>query len=214
MSQNSHLDTLVSSTKYPIYLRTIQLQDAARFANILTHNHEDGKPDGKPFETSKAEEIITKMRDSASKPSILGEDGRPSSGPGRVNMIVVLKEDSGQENAIGIGGYGAIKDWIRDGAGVRAGDVGVVIDKAYRGKGYAVEAMKLAIDWAFTTFSEGGPQLDIVTITTAETNAAMIKLIDEKLGLKGKGVKRPGEFDPFEIYYELLPTEWKKFRSE
>ncbi|KAJ2977548.1 hypothetical protein NQ176_g4311 [Zarea fungicola] len=114
---------------------------------------------------------------------------------------------------IGLGGYGAIKDWVRDGKSIRAGDVGAMIDPAHRGRGYATEAFRLAINWAFTSAREGGPQLDLVTITTGEGNGAMIRLADEKLGLKGKGTRRnspeQGAEDTIELYYELTKEDWQ-----
>lgn len=129
-------------------------------------------------------------------------------------MVLVLKTEG--EKIIGLGGFGAIKDWEREGRKIRAGDAGVVIDEKYRGKGYAVEAMKLAIDWAFTPVADGGPQLDIVTVTTTATNKAMLALTDDKLGLRGKGVLRDHEFgDPAgEMYYELTAEEWKALKEK
>lgn len=129
-------------------------------------------------------------------------------------MVVILVNSDAQtsngEVMIGLGGYGAIKDWERDGRKIRAGDVGVLLDPEHRGKGYAVEAMKLAIDWAFTPVSSGGPQLDLVTITTLKDNAVMLGIVNDKLGLKGRGVSRPAEFDTAkqEVYFEMKPEEW------
>lgn len=213
MSSVSHLDTHIASSTYPIYLRTVRIEDATDYGRLLALPMGAGEP-SKPKEHSRLVEIITKQRESAAKPTIVGEDGRVVSGPPRVNMVLVLKQPSGEKDKIiGVGGYGAIKDWVRDGVNVRAGDGGIVLDPEYRGKGYAAEAMKMDINWAFTSTSHGGPALDIVTVTTADYNTPMIKLVDDKLGLKGRGVRRPGEFDPFEMYYEITKKEWDAIQS-
>jgi RimJ/RimL family protein N-acetyltransferase len=93
------------------------------------------------------------------------------------------------------------------------GDAGVVLDPKYRGKGYAVEAMKMSIDWALRKLEEGGLQLDLVTVTTRSDNEAMIRLTDEKLGLKGKGTLRDGEFSDKEMYWEITAADWQALRS-
>lgn len=130
-------------------------------------------------------------------------------------LVLKLEEDGNEESVIGLGGFGAIKDWERDGRKIRAGDVGVMMDPAYKRRGYGVEAMRMGINWAFTPTSEGGPQLDLVTITTMEDNASMLKLVDEKLGLQGKGIARPAEFDENkqEIYYELTKEDWENINK-
>lgn len=159
------------------------------------------------------------MRESASQPTIVDPQGNVISGPSRVNMMLVLKSEDGgsgqNEAVIGLGGFGAIKNWERDGRKIRAGDVGVMMDPAYKRRGYGVEAMKMAIDWAFSPTEEGGPQLDLVTITTLEDNGPMLKLVHEKLGLEGKGIARPAEFDESkkEMYYELTKEDWRNIKA-
>lgn len=212
-TQAVHLQTRIESKTLPIILRNAEVKDAARFAAILSDPSNDSDPNASKIDTATAVKFITQMRESATQPTILGTDGTVTSGPGRVNMVVVLVGSQGDEGTvIGLGGYGAIKDWVRDGRKVRAGDAGVMIDPAYRGKGYATEAMKMAIDWAFTPVSAGGPQLDLVTITTVADNSAMIKLVDEKLDLKSKGQRResPEEDtnDVIEMYYEFNKEQW------
>lgn len=216
-SETHHLHTRLKSQTLPVVLRTIEPQDAPWHSALLTADIQSSDPSAKGISVERSQELIVGQRESANVPTILGADGKVVSGPKRVNMILVLVTDEKPEGTvIGLGGFGAIKDWEREGRKVRAGDAGVVIDEAYRGKGYAVEAMKLAIDWAFTPVAEGGPQLDIVTVTTLATNVAMLKLTDEKLGLKGMGVLRDHEFgDPAgEMYYELTPEQWRTISKE
>ncbi|KAK2590425.1 hypothetical protein QQS21_011898 [Conoideocrella luteorostrata] len=207
-----HLHTHLGSKTKPIVLRTIQSQDAPSHSAILNASFPPSDPSSKGISVQRSRELIEAQRASAAVPTVLSPDGLVVSGPGRVNMVVVLRAEDGQEGdvVIGLGGFGAIKDWERDGKKIRAGDVGVVIAEEYRGEGYALEAMKMAIDWAFTPVKHGGPQMDLVTVTTLANNTAMLRLTDEKLGLKGKGVLRDAEFgDPAgEMYYELTAEEW------
>ena len=216
--QANHLHTRLESKSTPVFLRTITLDDAPFHAALLSDPANGADPNSKPMTEESSRGAITKQIASADVPTIYDEDlGRVLSGPSRVNMMVCLTEpdlpsSSGNGDIIiGLGGYGAIKDWERDGKKIRAGDVGVLLDPKYRGKGYAVEAMKLAIEWAFTPVSKGGPQLDLVTITTLEDNAAMVALTEQKLGQAGKGVLRPAEFDENkqEKYWEVNAQQWK-----
>ncbi|KAM0258095.1 hypothetical protein ACHAQJ_004000 [Trichoderma viride] len=217
----SHLNTIIPSSSNPLlFLRTIQPSDALSFASILSSPSNKSDPHGKDIDILIAESSITRMRESASQPTILNAQGNVISGPSRVNMMLVLKsEDSNsghlKETVIGLGGFGAIKDWERDGRKIRAGDVGAMMDPAYKRRGYGVEALRMAINWAFLPASAGGPQLDLVTITTLEDNAPMLKLLNEKFGLEGKGTIRPAEFDKDkkEIYYELRKEDWEKINA-
>ncbi|KAL8364882.1 hypothetical protein RB595_003931 [Gaeumannomyces hyphopodioides] len=211
--QALHLHTRLESQTLPVVLRTIELRDAPRHSALLIADIQSSDPSASGISVSRSEELIAKQRESAAVPTVVGADGIVASGPGRVNMVLV-KGDDGDE-IIGLGGFGAIKDWERNGRRIRAGDVGVVLDEAHRRKGYAVEAMKLAIDWAFTPVAGGGPQLDIVTITTTASNQRMLRLVEDKLGLRGKGVLRDHEFgNPAgEMYYELTSEEWNTIKD-
>ncbi|KAK4081791.1 uncharacterized protein Triagg1_2532 [Trichoderma aggressivum f. europaeum] len=208
----SHLNTTIPSPSNPLlFLRTIQPSDASAFSSILSSPSNKSDPHGKDMDIATAESSISRMRESASKPTIIDAQGNVMSGPSRVNMMLVLQsEDGNGETVIGLGGFGAIKDWERGGRTIRAGDVGAMLDPAYKRQGYGVEAMKMAINWAFLPAVEGGPQLDLVTITTLEENGPMVKLLNDKLGLAGKGISRPAEFDADknEIYYELSKEDW------
>lgn len=206
-TEASHLNTLLTSKTFPIHIRTVEVGDAPLHASLISDPANGGDPD-KPLAAATSETIIAKQRVDAAVPTVLGADGRAASGPGRVNMVVCTTD--GQ--IIGLGGYGAIKDWERDGRKIRAGDVGVLLDSQFRGKGYGLEALKLAIDWGFSPVSEGGPQMDLVTLTTLEDNAPMVRIAEEKLGLKGKGVLRPAEFeaDKNEWFWEMTAEDWKR----
>ncbi|KAL7938010.1 hypothetical protein V8C35DRAFT_290564 [Trichoderma chlorosporum] len=216
----SHLDAIISSPSNPLlFLRTIQPSDASALSSILSSPSNKSDPHGKDIDIPTAQSSISRMRESASQPTVADAQGNVISGPSRVNMMLVLKsEDENRqpaETVIGLGGFGAIKDWERGGQKIRAGDVGVMMDPAYKRRGYGVEAMRMAINWAFSPTSEGGPQLDLVTITTLEDNGPMVKLLNEKFGLEGKGVSRPAEFDADknEVYYELSKEDWRSITS-
>ncbi|PNP51961.1 hypothetical protein THARTR1_07170 [Trichoderma harzianum] len=212
----SHLNTIIASPSNPLlFLRTIQPSDVSAFSSILSSPSNKSDPHGTDIDLPTAESSISRMRESASKPTILDAQGNVMSGPSRVNMMLVLKSQDGTdqptETVIGLGGFGAIKDWERGGHKIRAGDVGVMMDPAYKRKGYGVEAMRMAINWAFLPAAEGGPQLDLVTITTLEDNGPMVNLLHDKLGLAGKGISRPAEFDADknELYYEFSKEDWR-----
>lgn len=164
-----------------------------------------------------AEQAIERSIESASEPTIVDAQGNVIRGPDRVNMMLVLKSEDGgnEETVIGLGGFGAIKTRMRDGRKIRSGDAGAMLDPAYKRRGYGTEAMKMAMGWAFTPTSEGGPQLDLVTITVLEDNEPMLELVNEKLGLEGKGIARLAEFDDDkqEIYYELKKEDWENMNK-
>ncbi|PWI67175.1 hypothetical protein PCL_04337 [Purpureocillium lilacinum] len=241
--QASHLDTRLASPSLPIVLRTITPGDAASMSALLSAPENAADPNARPLTPDRCAANIARQRADASVPSVLdpADPRRVLSGPSRVNMAVVVlsprqggttsaghgqddaplpdgeataAEEESDETMIGLGGYGAIKNWVRDGKPLRAGDVGVMLDPAHRGRGYAAEAMRLAIDWAFTPVSAGGPQLDLVTVTTLADNEPMVRLAEDKLGLRGRGVRRPAEHgEPAgELYYELTAEEWKQLR--
>lgn len=222
--QVSHLDARIDSKTHPIFIRTLKEEDAPAFSAIMSDQGNSSDPNVKPMSVEAAEKAIVNMRKSAAVPTVLGEDGRVVSGPGRVNMSLLVKTDDAPEGRmIGLAGYGAIKDWQREGRAIRAGDAGVLVDPRYRGKGYAAEAMKLAIDWAFTPASEGGPQMDLVTITTGSDNAPMVSVADNKLGLKSAGrlgkVSDAKGFEPIpegtkgEMYYEVTQAYWDEAKG-
>ncbi|KAG8422926.1 hypothetical protein J3459_009953 [Metarhizium acridum] len=211
--QAQHLCTRIESPTLPLALRTIEPRDAPRHSAILTADMRSSDPWAGGVSVSRSEELIAGQRESAAVPTVLGPDGEVVGGPGRVNMVLVLTSEG--DRVIGLGGFGAIKDWERRGGRVRAGDAGVVVDEAYRGNGYAAEAMRLAVDWAFTPVAAGGPQLDLVTVTTAATNTPMLALAEDKLGLRGKGVLRHHESGHAagEMYYELTAAEWNHIQK-
>ncbi|KAK7418547.1 hypothetical protein QQX98_003892 [Neonectria punicea] len=207
-----HIDTLLESKNLPISLRNLEFKDAPDFARLLSDPRSASDPSIKPMELPTAQTVIARMRESASEPTVYNTSGKVVAGPGRVNLAVVLASEGHPDGTlIGLGGFGAIKKLARNGDALRAGDVGALIDADYRGKGYATEAMKLAMDWGFASVAQGGLQLDLVTLTTLTDNEPVIKLVNDKLGLKGKGVTRASEMEgKTELYWELKKEDWIK----
>ena len=152
------------------------------------------------------------------------------SGPKRCDLgiYLLLDDDDGsgngrrRETLIGLSGYGSIKQShpstsasaSADPRPRRIGDAGVLLAEPHRGKGYAAEAMRLSLDLAAAPASEGGLQLDAVSVTTLEDNVAMRGLAERRLGL-GEGVLRPAEFDKDkrEVYWEISTAEWRRRKA-
>lgn len=245
----THLPTSLLSPTHPLLLRTLEPEDNAAFAQILsdprnTEFESDTVP--RKMELATATTAISRMRDSAAQPTVVlitagagaAADGKPKgkvvSGPGRVNLAIVYLGDAataeGRELAgkgglmIGIGGFGSIKDLSASGSGepapeaaegqarggfLRAGDVGAMINYEYRGRGFAYEAVRLAMEWGFRGAGDGGLQLDRVTATTLAENKPMIAVLGRKVGWEGKTVPAGEEGGKEEVCYEMSVEEWE-----
>ncbi|KAK6224613.1 acetyltransferase [Colletotrichum tabaci] len=228
--QASHLPTLLRSPTHPILLRTMEPRDAAALSAVLS-DPENTKydPHASAISPEVARVVIDRMRESAAVPTVLDDaTGRVASGPGRVNLVIVYVDgventvgvEGGEGVVVGLGGFGGIDEHEeevdeKDGEGkakrvkVRVGDVGAMVNPGFRGRGFATEAIRLAVEWAFTRVEDGGPQFDRVTATMGEANKAMVGLVERKFGWKG--VAKPGEEEGGgEIFFEVGPRDWKK----
>ncbi|KAH8802645.1 acetyltransferase [Xylogone sp. PMI_703] len=190
------VDTVLPSTKYPIYLRCPQVSDAATYAQILSNPQNirhDPSDNGEPMKVENAEKTITAMRKSASEEV-----------PTRVNFVIVYTggEEGKEEEVIGLSGFGGI-DLID---GKRYADVGVMINPEYRGRGYALECLRLCIDFAFEKLATEG-----VSCQTRVVNTEMVGVL-EKFGWKG-GVRRESEKGA-EFRYEMSPEEWAEMKMK
>ncbi|EOO03100.1 putative gcn5-related n-acetyltransferase protein [Phaeoacremonium minimum UCRPA7] len=207
----SHLETSLKSQAYPIILRNVTLSDAPALAALLSDHRNTlfESPNPPPqMPVSTAEMVITRMRESAAAPSVLGADGRVTSGPGRVNLSVVyVSPDGSTDKMIGLAGFGSIKDLddAATGAKIRVGDVGVMLDSDYRRRGFAAEAIRLSVAWGFAKLDEGGLQLDKITAGTLVENDGMVKLLEEKLGWKGIRQASEVKEGKEEMFYEIWP---------
>lgn len=238
----NHLPTHLPSPSLPLLLRTLEPEDNAAFAAILsdprnTDMESSEVRQAEPMELSVATGAIARMRDSAAQATVVAPPGanargRVLRGPGRVNLAIVYVGEDGTEEGqelrrrgglvIGIGGFGSIKDLSpatgspvpppEDGrAGgrdefVRVGDVGAMINAEYRGRGFAKEAVRLAMEWGFKSAAEGGLQLDQITATTLAKNAAMVKVLD-RFGWKGQ--PKTSEEGAEELDYKISWEQWE-----
>ncbi|KAK2018170.1 acyl-CoA N-acyltransferase [Colletotrichum eremochloae] len=212
--QASHLPTLLRSPTHPILLRTLEPRDAAAISAVLS-DPENTKydPHASAISPEVAVGVIGRMRESAAAPTVLDDaSGRVVSGPGRVNLLLVYVEGGAGDEGVGIGlaGFGGINEREGEGGGkVRVGDVGAMVSPAYRGRGFATEAIRLAVEWGFTRVEDGGPQFDRITATMSEANAPMVGLMERKFGWER--VARPGkEGADGEVTFEVGPENWRK----
>ncbi|TKW51463.1 hypothetical protein CTA1_13161 [Colletotrichum tanaceti] len=120
------------------------------------------------------------------------------------------KDEEGEGEGKGKGKRVKVKVRVR----VRAGDVGAMLNPGFRGRGFATEAIRLAVDWAFTRVEDGGPQFDRVTATMVEANKAMVGLVEKKFGWKrvarAGGEEEAEEEGGGEVFFEVGPGDWKK----
>ncbi|KAK1635122.1 GNAT domain-containing protein [Colletotrichum phormii] len=225
-TQASHLPTTLRSSTHSILLRTLEPSDFAAVSAVLS-DPENTKydPHASAISPEVAKIVIARMRESAGVPSVVDDGGRVASGPGRVNLVVVFVGDDddngngktsskgkGKEEGgtvIGFGGYGGINEHEEDGRKVRVGDVGVMINSAFRGRGFAAEAVRLAVEWGFKGVAEGGLQLERVSATMSERNAPMRGLVEGRFGWEG--VVKPGEKEgDGEVFFEVTGETWRK----
>ncbi|KAK1728970.1 acetyltransferase [Colletotrichum acutatum] len=223
-TQATHLPTTLRSPTHPILLRTLEESDFAAVSAVLS-DPENTKydPHASAISPEVAKIVIARMRESAAVPSVVDEaSGKVVSGPGRVNLVVVYvggdddnKQSSGEKEQdeegtiIGFGGYGGINEHEEDGQKVRVGDVGVMINPEFRGRGFAAEAVRSAVEWGFRKVAEGGLQLERVSATMSERNVPMRGLVEKRFGWTG--VVKPGkEEGDGEVFFEVTGATWRK----
>ncbi|UQC76053.1 acetyltransferase [Colletotrichum lupini] len=224
-TQASHLPTTLRSPTHPLLLRTLEESDFAAVSAVLS-DPENTKydPHASAISPEVAKIVIARMRESASVPSVVDEaSGKVVSGPGRVNLVIVHvgdgsgdtessggKEERGEEGTvIGFGGYGGINEQEEDGRRIRVGDVGVMINPGYRGRGFAAEAVRLAVEWGFRRVAEGGLQLERVSATMSERNVPMRGLVEKRFGWAGVVKPGKGEGDG-EVFFEVTGETWRR----
>ncbi|KAJ3942713.1 uncharacterized protein N0V96_006934 [Colletotrichum fioriniae] len=225
-TQASHLPTTLRSPTHPLLLRTLEDSDFAAVSAVLS-DPENTKydPHASAISPEVAKIVIARMRESAAVPSVVDEtSGKVVSGPGRVNLVVVFVGDNNNNNdngkksseekegeeeeeegtVIGFGGYGGINEHEEDGQKIRVGDVGVMINSEFRGRGFAAEAVRLAVEWGFRKVAEGGLQLARVSATMSERNVPMRGLVEKRFGWTG--VVKPGKGETEgdgEVFFEV-----------
>ena len=218
------LHTKLFSPTLPILIRNPEPTDAAALSRILSNPANIGlDKSANALSVSDAEVAISRMRESAAEAV-----------PTRVNFVVELlsgttapksgEEKDGEEegdengngngngNVIGLSGFGGID--VDPADGKRFADVGAMIDPEYRGRGFALEAVRLSIDFAF-----GVLKVDGVTAHTLEANVAMVGLLDRKLGWKAEKKEEMAGADAgagvveVECVYRMSESEWRLMRE-
>ena len=91
--------------------------------------------------------------------------------PDKLNLVVLA-----DGMLVGMSGLGCITS---DMHGNRFGDVGIMIDPQFRGRGYAEESLRITIDYALRVLC-----LDEVIIACTGVNVAMQRLMEDKFGLE------------------------------
>ncbi|RDW61609.1 hypothetical protein BP5796_11501 [Coleophoma crateriformis] len=192
------LNTTLYSPTHPLLLRNPQPEDAAALSQILSEPRNiefDPHASSSGLSPAVCSSVITRMRASAA-------DAVPT----RVNLLVVLLpavgcKDAGVGEVIGISGFGGID--VVDGK--RFGDVGAMLNPEYRGKRFAVECLRLSMEFAFRDLGVDG-----VSAGCLVRNTPMITLFESKLGWFGE--RSEGEFG--ESWKGILsPEEWIEMKK-
>lgn len=98
---------------------------------------------------------------------------------------------------IGLSGFGGIDD----ADGERFADIGAMVNEEYRGKGYAVESMRLSIEFAFREL-----KVEAVSCQMLEKNAAIVGLAEKKFGWTAE--RKEGKYG-LEIKFVVRREEWE-----
>ena len=194
------LNTVLRSSTHSILLRNPEPKDASALAAILSNpaNIEDDpmcSDDG--LTISQASSMIEGDRISAAQPI-----------PTRINLVVVILPFIGSEEeseVIGLSGFGGINEIEKEGVIRRFADVGAMINPKYRGKGLAVESMRLSIEFAFEKM-----KVDGISCQMLEKNAAIVGLVEKKFGWRG--FRHVGKFGK-EVRFEIDDREWEETKK-
>jgi len=192
------LDTKLYSPTLPILLRNPEPRDASALSKLFSDPRNTEHDVASSMTPEQALNTITKFRESAS--AVI---------PTRVNLMVVLLASINSVEEVevfGISGFGGIDEFEREVKGekkkVRFADVGVMLNEEWRGKGYAAEAVRLSVKFAFEKLKTGG-----VSCEMKEVNEAMVGLVDKKFGW------RRVESDEGEVRFEVMPEEWRDWEE-
>lgn len=111
-------------------------------------------------------------------------------GTGGVEEIFTRTEDNQADAGIGE-------------LGKRVGTAGIMINPEERGKGYAVEAMRMSFEFGFKSVPDG-LGLDEIVVATSLENGGMRGVMEKKFGLIGVERQTCGD-----IMYTILVSEWR-----
>ena len=193
-----YLDTKLYSPTLPILLRNPESRDAAALSRLFSDPKNTEHDVASSMSPEQAVALIAKFRESAA-----------AAIPTRVNLLVVIlpaPNSTEEGEVIGISGFGGIRDFEREVEGeskkVRFADVGIMLNEEWRGKGYAAEAVRLSVGFAFGKLKAGG-----VSSEMKEVNKAMVGLVDKKFGW------RRVESEEGEVRFEVTPEEWRDWEE-
>ncbi|KAL3419860.1 acetyltransferase [Phlyctema vagabunda] len=191
------LNTYITSPTHHIILRNPEPQDAAGLSKILSEPsniESDPHMSASGIDEATCETVIARMRESAS-----------AAVPTRVNLVIALIEpaehDESRETLIGLSGFGGIDEID----GKRFADVGAVLLPEYRRRGYALEAMRLSIEFAFREL-----KTEAVSAQVLDRNERMRPLLQNRLGWEG--VRSEGKHGA-EWRFEMDEAAWKEMKT-
>lgn len=118
------------------------------------------------------------------------------SGFNKDSLFLVIV-DTTTDTVIGEGPLGFI-NWQEKWA-----ESGVMLDHQKSGQGIATAALRESMDFAFNTLG-----LDKVKYGTLKDNVGMVKVLSEKLPVKGKGVERTRKDGLLELNFAFTREEW------
>lgn len=155
---------LLKSKKSTLELRTPVLLETSSLLQLLT-NEANIKHDRSASALNTKEAVEKFILD-----SIKFSQPPDAKVPDKVNLVVLV-----DGKIVGLSGLGRITTDI---SGKRTGDVGVMIDPEFRGRGYAQEALRISFNYALKVLG-----IDEVVVSCTAANLAMQGLMEAKLGL-------------------------------
>ncbi|KAK0513648.1 hypothetical protein JMJ35_004012 [Cladonia borealis] len=157
---------ILRSKSLPLELRTPVLSETIPLLQLLT-NENNIKHD-RSVSALNTKEAVERFILDALKVSQPPDPDVPD----RLNLVVIA-----DSMVVGLSGLGRITSGVH---GKRSGDVGIMIDPKFRGRGYAEESLRITFDYALR-----GLGIDEVVVSCTGANIAVQRLMEGKFGLKG-----------------------------
>lgn len=164
-SRNSHAHLALISRSLPLELRIPDLSQTPLLLELLTDKR--NIEHDLSASTLNTQEAITQFIQDAYS---FSNPPNPAI-PDKVNLVVLA-----DGKICGLSGLGRI---TTDSTGRRTGDLGVMIDSEFRGRGYAEESLRICLDYALRVL-----KIDEVVVSCTAANEAMRGLMEKKFGLQ------------------------------
>lgn len=113
------------------------------------------------------------------------------------DSLFLVVEDTATNQVVGEGPLGFI-NWSK-----KEAESGIMVNHQCAGQGIATEALKTSMDFAFTTLG-----LNAVRYGTLQANQAMVKVLSEKLPVKGKPSTNTRKDGLLEYNFVFTRDEW------